>query len=163
MPSLEHLFIESPYQSHHFSCYLLLWCLFFFGMTQHQPVSSLSVWPNDYPFPHPLKNIIWICTKVIFITLYRHDIFQFIAMNLEFPIVILITWRFQFSLDFSLLFFFFLVNIGILIRGLGLFMQLRNHFPPISFNKIWHFPLKSSGVFFTYLGIFWILNVMSSW
>ena len=53
--SLEHLILESPFQSCHFSLYLLLLCNFFFETTQHKSVSSPSVQPNDYQNVHFFK------------------------------------------------------------------------------------------------------------
>ena len=75
----------------------------------------------------------------------------------------MITWHFKFSLGLFLLFFYFLVNIGLLVGCLGLFVWLRNQFKPISIKKNIFF-WESSGVgFFNSLWFFWKKHLIFYW
>ena len=89
------------------------------------------------------------------ITFDRHDIFHFPPMNVEFTILIMITYQFKPSFDFYCSFLYLLVNLGLLIVGLVLFVSLRYHVKPISAKQSLIFLVKSSGFgFLTSVGIF---------
>ena len=90
-----------------------------------------------------------------FMTFNRHVIWQLFSKNLEFPIFLIISCHFQFSLDFSFSIFSLSVNLGLLIGGLGKIIWFLNHSPPISIKMVCLYLLKSSGVgFFLPYGFF---------